>query len=88
MKYIVAWLIITLSPDVCPDSAPKVDEIGRVSRLSYTCAVMHYRRDTARHERVFTIKDSATAFYNRLLAESKKTSDIASPTITSTNQNK
>jgi hypothetical protein len=72
MQYIVAWFIITFSPDVCPSSIPTTDEFGRTNKSNVMCAVYHIRQDSTAHKKVFTHKDSATVFYNKLVAETKK----------------
>jgi len=75
IKYIVTWVVLKMMPTVCPD-ANKQDEFGRVSNSYTSCLVFHAEIKSDKPKKEFYSKDSATAFYNRLLIEAKNSKGV------------
>ena len=82
IKYIVTWLLLKTIPIACPDSQI-ADKSGRVQLSNVSCAVYHFRIEKEKLRKEFYSKDSATAFYNELLVESRKSIGIISGGIDS-----
>lgn len=82
IKYIVTWVLLKTVPTACPD-ANKADKFGIASSHYVSCAVFHAEIKKERLKKEFTNKDSATAFYNELMIEAKKSSNIFSDGIDS-----
>jgi len=62
--YIVTWSILTVSQAPCPNRAIP-NEFGVYQSMMTSCAVLHTTSSTSNHEKKFSDRDSAFAFYER-----------------------
>lgn len=75
IKYIVTWVLLKTIPTACPD-ANKTDKFGREVNSYVSCAVFHAEIKKEKLKKEFYSKDSATAFYNELIIEARKSNNI------------